>query len=91
MKVKDRLSLQFTFLFGVVLLSVLTGIYLIEDGNRKISFYDKLEERAFIAGEFYLAQDNLSKEKFNEVIKKYPEALSNEVISIYNDRFNRYL
>lgn len=84
MKLKDKLSLQFTYLFGVLLLSVLIGIYLIEDNNRKISFYDKLEERAFITGEYYLAQDNLSKEKFNEVLKKYPQSLSNEVISIYN-------
>lgn len=87
MKVKNKLSLQFTFLFGVVLLGVLIGIYLLEDGNRKISFYEKLEDRAFIAGEFYLAQDNMSKENFNEVLKKYPQSLSNEIVSIYNDAY----
>ena len=87
MKVKDRLSLQFTFLFGVVLFSVLIGIYLLEDSNRKINFYEKLEDRAFIAGEFYLAQDNMSKENFSQVLKKYPQSLSNEVVSIYNDTY----
>jgi signal transduction histidine kinase len=87
MKVKNKLSLQFTFLFGVVLLSVLIGIYLLEDSNRKINFYEKLEDRAFIAGEFYLAQDNMSKENFNEVLKKYPQSLSNEIVSIYNDSY----
>jgi signal transduction histidine kinase len=87
MKVKNKLSLQFTFLFGVVLLCVLIGIYLLEDGNRKISFYEKLEDRAFIAGEFYLAQDNMTKENFNEVLKKYPQSLSNEIVSIYNDSY----
>jgi len=87
MKVKDRLSLQFTFLFGVVLFSVLIGIYLLEDSNRKINFYEKLEDRAFIAAEFYLAQDNMSKENFSQVLKKYPQSLSNEVVSIYNDTY----
>jgi len=87
MKVKDRLSLQFTFLFGVVLFSVLIGIYLLEDSNRKINFYEKLEDRAFIAGEFYLAQDNMSKDNFSQVLKKYPQSLSNEVVSIYNDTY----
>jgi len=87
MKVKDRLSLQFTFLFGVVLFSVLLGIYLLEDNNRKISFYEKLEDRAFIAGEFYLAEDNMTQENFNQVLKKYPQTLSNEVISIYNEKY----
>ena len=87
MKVKDRLSLQFTFLFGVVLFSVLLGIYLLESNNRKISFYEKLEDRAFIAGEFYLAEDNMTQESFNQVLKKYPQTLSNEVISIYNENY----
>ena len=87
MKVKDRLSLQFTFMFAVLLLLVLTGIYVLVSNNRKIDFYDKLEDRALTAGQLYLAQDNMSEESFNKVLKKYPQSLSHEVIRIYNDKY----
>jgi len=87
MKLKNKLSLQFTFLFAVVLFVVLFGIYMLEDSTRKVSFYDKLEDRAFVVGEFYFREDNMTKENFKEVIKKFPQTLSNEIASIYNDQY----
>lgn len=87
MKLKNKLSLQFTFLFAVVLFVVLFGIYMLENSRRKVSFYDKLEDRAMIVGEFYFREDNMTKENFNEVIKKFPQTLSNEIVSIYNDKY----
>ncbi len=86
MKVKDRLSLQFTFMFAVLLIVVLSGIYVLAAGNRSQTFFDKLEDRALTAGQLYLAQDNMSEESFSKVIKKYPQSLSHEVIRIYNDK-----
>lgn len=87
MKLKNKLSLQFTFLFAVVLFVVLFGIYMLENSRRKVSFYDKLEDRAMIVGEFYFREDNMTKENFKEVIKKFPQTLSNEIVSIYNDKY----
>ncbi|WP_259066655.1 sensor histidine kinase [Mucilaginibacter sp. X4EP1] len=87
MKVKDRLSLQFTFMFAVLLLVVLTGIYLFVEHNRVKTFFDKLDGRAVTVGQFYLAEDNLSKENFKNVIKKFPQSLSDETIRIYDDHF----
>jgi signal transduction histidine kinase len=87
MKLKNKLSLQFTFLFAVVLFVVLFGIYMLENSRRKVSFYDKLEDRALIVGEFYFREDNMTKENFKEVIKKFPQTLSNEIVSIYNDKY----
>jgi len=87
MKVRDRLSLQFTFMFAILLMIVLAGIFILENNNRRISFYDKLEGRALIVAELYLAQDNMSQENFKEVLKKYPQTLSHEVIRIYNDSY----
>ncbi|HXP50025.1 MAG TPA: HAMP domain-containing sensor histidine kinase [Bacteroidia bacterium] len=87
MKVKNSLSLQFTFMFAVLLFIVLLGIYIPVEQNRKDSFYAKLDDRALIVGELYLAQDNMSPENFKKVIEKYPQTLSSEVTRIYNDKF----
>lgn len=87
MKVKDKLSFQFTFMFAVLLLGVLIGIYLFAQHNRVQTFYDKLDDRALTVGQFYLAQDNLSRENFKNVIRKFPQSLSGETLRIYNDHF----
>ena len=87
MKVKDRLSLQFTFMFAILLLMVLTGIYLFAERNRVQTFFDKLDDRAITVAQFYLAEDNLSKENFKSVLKKFPQSLSDETIRIYNDHY----
>ena len=87
MKVKNKLSLQFTFLFAALLFFVLIGIYMLVDHNRKISFYDKLEDRALIMGEFYFREDNMTRENFKKVIQKFPQSLSNEIVTIYNDSY----
>ncbi|QNK63601.1 HAMP domain-containing histidine kinase [Pedobacter sp. PAMC26386] len=88
MKVKNRLSLQFTLMFAILLLVVLTGIYFLVEHNRLKSFMNKLDERAVIVAQFYLAEDNLSKDIFKQVAKKFPQSLTHESIRIYDDKFN---
>ncbi|MBB5646509.1 sensor histidine kinase [Pedobacter cryoconitis] len=88
MKVKNRLSLQFTFMFAILLLVVLTGIYLLVEHNRLKSFMNKLDERAVTVAQFYLAEDNLSKDIFRQVAKKFPQSLTHESIRVYDDKFN---
>ena len=87
MKVKNRLSLQFTFMFAVLLSIVLLGVYVLVEQNRKDSFYNKLDDRALIVGELYLAQDNMSPEDYKKVKDIYPQTLAHEVTRIYNDKF----
>src|SRR6185312_16155160 len=87
MKVKNRLLLQFTFMFAVLLAIVLLGIFILVEKNRKDNFYSKLEDRALIVGELYLAQDNMSPEDYKKVKEIYPQTLSHEVTRIYNDKF----
>ena len=77
MKVKNRLSLQFTFMFAILLLVVLTGIYLLVEHNRLKSFMNKLDERAVIVAQFYLAEDNLSKDIYiNETSQVVSDMIS---------------
>src|SRR5579863_8272678 len=75
-------------MFAVLLLMVLIGIYLFVQHNQVKNFFDKLDDRAVTVAQFYLAEDNLSKENFREVIKKYPQSLSKEVIRIYDDQYH---
>jgi signal transduction histidine kinase len=84
MKIKDRLSIQFTVIFAVILAVVFVVIYWITAHNRKYTFYSRLKDRALTTAEIFLAQDNFSKEKFSEVQKKYPQQLPLEVVDIYD-------
>jgi len=86
MKIRDRLSLQFTLIFAVLLLVVLATIYLLTYKYRASDFYDRLRDRALITAQLFLAEDNLSEAKFRAVQQKYPQSLPGEVVRIYNDR-----
>lgn len=88
MKIKDKLLMQFTLLFAVLLSVVLTGIYLMTDKNRKSEFSARLKDRAVIVAQLFLAEDNLPKDKFNDIIAKYPQSLPGEIVRIY-DKDNR--
>ena len=88
MKTKDKLSYQFTFLFAILLLLVLTGVYLFVEHNRQRAFFDNLHDRAVTVAQFYLAEDNLSKENFKRISKKFPQTLTGETIRIYDSNFH---
>ena len=86
MKIRDRLSLQFAILSAVLLFLVLAAIYGLFWNNRLQDFYTHLLDRAITNAELFLAQDNLSAEKFREVQRKYPQTLPDEIVHIYNDK-----
>jgi signal transduction histidine kinase len=74
-------------MFALLLLLVLTGVFLFAGHNRVNTFYDKLDDRAINVAQFYLAEDNLSKENFKSVIEKFPQSLASENIRIYTDHY----
>src|ERR1700676_675910 len=86
MKIRDRLSLQFTMISAILLFVVLTGIFTLTSQHYKNDFHDRLLERAITNAELFLAQDNLSEEKFRDVQKKFPQSLPEEIVRIYNDK-----
>ena len=73
-------------MFAFLLFLVLSGIYVFVESNRSNSFFNKLDERAMIAAQFYFAEDNLSIKMFRQVTKKFPQSLSQESISIYDNK-----
>ncbi|GAC1426754.1 MAG: HAMP domain-containing sensor histidine kinase [Flavisolibacter sp.] len=88
MKIRDKLSLQFTLISTFLLLIVLTCIYLFTSEYRKNNFHERLLDRAMINAELFLAKDNLSEEKFREVQTKYPQSLPEEIVHIYDEKNN---
>ena len=68
------------------MLVVLTGIYFFVNHNRTNIFFEKLDDRAVTVAQFYLAEDNLSKENFRNVLKKFQQSLPDEKIRIYDDQ-----
>jgi len=86
MKVKNRLAFQFSMLFALLLIIAFTGIYLFIQQYRTRAFFKQLDDRAQTVAQFYLAEDNLSATKFRDVLKKFPQSLSQESFHIYNER-----
>ena len=85
MTIRDRLSLQFTLLSALLLFVVLAGIYLLTAQYRRTDFRARLLDRAITHAQLFLAQDNMSAEKFRDVQNKYPLSLPQEVVRIYDD------
>ena len=86
MKIRDRLSLQFAGISAIILFLVLAGIYFAVERTRSNSFYTRLNDRALTVAELFLAEDNMSREKFMEVQKRYPQSLPHEEVHIYNEK-----
>ncbi|MEK6511302.1 HAMP domain-containing sensor histidine kinase [Myroides odoratimimus] len=84
MKIRNRLSLQFSGLFAILLLGVLIAVYFVVSSHWQNTFFKQLEDRAFTVGHNYLAEDNFTKAEFDEVLRKYPRTLPLEKIRIYD-------
>ncbi|MBS1947526.1 MAG: HAMP domain-containing histidine kinase [Bacteroidetes bacterium] len=85
MKIRDKLSLQFTLISALLLFTIMAGIFILTVTYRNNDFYEHLKERAITNAELFLAQDNLSADKFLEVQKKFTQSLPHEIVRIYDD------
>ncbi|WP_413512994.1 sensor histidine kinase [Myroides odoratus] len=88
MKIRTRLSLQFLGLFTSLLSIVLIAIYFVVANHWQKNFFKQLEDRAYIVGHNYLAEDNFTYAEFQEVLRKFPRTLPKEQIRIYTLDFN---
>lgn len=88
MKIRTRLSLQFLGLFASLLSIVLIAIYFVVANHWQKNFFKQLEDRAYIVGHNYLAEDNFTYAEFQEVLRKFPRTLPKEQIRIYTLNFN---
>ncbi|MEV4887461.1 HAMP domain-containing histidine kinase [Chitinophaga ginsengisegetis] len=84
MKIRHRLSLQFTLISGIILTVVFVLIYLLSAQYIQNSFYKLLQMRALVTAQVYLEKDELTKKKFLEIEKSYRERIPDEFSNIYD-------
>lgn len=84
MKIRNRLTLQFTCLVAVILLVVLVFIFYLAAAYRSYNFDIRLKERALITANVFLEEDELAKQNFEMYQRKYLESLPDEVIQVYD-------
>jgi signal transduction histidine kinase len=86
MKIKDRLALYFTIISAVILLIALSVIFFTFSSFVKADFYNRLMDRAKVAGQLYLEADEISVDSLNRVRERYLKQIPGEVVRFYNDR-----
>lgn len=86
MKIKNRLSLYFTAISAVVLLTVQVVICITFNSLVKSNFYDNLMYRAYVAAQLYLEADEISADSLSHVKVRYLQPLSHEVVRFYDDK-----
>ncbi|QJB37044.1 HAMP domain-containing histidine kinase [Chitinophaga oryzae] len=84
MKIRHRLSLQFTLITGIILTGVFILIYLLSAQYIRNSFYKLLQVRALVTAQVYLEKDELTKKKFIEIEKSYRQSIPDESSNIYD-------
>ncbi|HEY0272393.1 MAG TPA: histidine kinase dimerization/phospho-acceptor domain-containing protein, partial [Chitinophaga sp.] len=85
MKIRHRLSLQFALICGVLLLAIFSLIYFLSSHYIDSAFFGQLQDRALITAQVYLEKDELVQRKFQEIQRKYLNAIPDEVSNIYDD------
>jgi signal transduction histidine kinase len=84
-KIGNRLTIQFTVIVGLILLSVLVSVYSLASFNARYFFYERLKERVFIVANIFFEKDELSKERIHVFEEKFQRTLPLEEIDIYDD------
>lgn len=84
LSIRSRIALQFALILAIVLSLVFILVFFSFSLYRQVNFENQLKERSIIAAEAFLSEDNVTKEKFQEIQKKYQKALSNELISVFD-------
>ncbi|HVA97525.1 MAG TPA: HAMP domain-containing protein, partial [Bacteroidia bacterium] len=84
MRIRNKLTLTFTLIIAAILLFLNLLIYYFTVLNTKENFYSRLKERAFISGEVFLEQDELSPKLFQDIKNKFLQSLPNEIVKLYD-------
>lgn len=84
MKLKDRLSLYFTLISTLTMLTLLTAVYFTFLKFLEADFFDRLMDRTMVTAKLYLEADEISADDLNKVRSQYLETLHSEVIRIYD-------
>jgi len=84
MKIRNRLTLNYTITVAIILFIVLSSIYYFASLYRKLDFYEHVKERALVAATIYLEADELAQQAYEKYRVKYRETLPEEIIQVYD-------
>ncbi|GEO06316.1 two-component sensor histidine kinase [Adhaeribacter aerolatus] len=84
MKIRTRLTLQFTSIFAIILVLFSLTVYFYTAITRSISFYDSLANRANIVAHVFLDADKVSEATYRRILQKYYQTLPYEIVQVYN-------
>lgn len=84
MKVKTRLSLFCTLIFGIIFAIMSILIYCLFHNNTEKAIYNNLRKTAFISAWFYLEEDELSAKEFDKIRRQFEELVSDSGYQVYD-------
>lgn len=79
MKIRKRITIAFTTLFGVLIIALCLFVYFLSSNSRQTVFFDRLNERVQVTEEFFLESENLSLEVKQKVRNKFLQTLPREL------------
>lgn len=79
MKIRNRLSIVFTLVAGLILLVVSATVYYLSAVSRQSYFAGRLQERVKITEQLYLEKDNLEPDVYQGIRDKFLHTLPEEV------------
>lgn len=88
MKVKTRLSLFCSLIFGIVFAIISVLIYGLYYKNTEEAIYDNLKKTAHISALFYLEEDELSAKEFAHIRKQFEDIVPHSSYLVYDSLNN---
>ncbi|RZL13317.1 MAG: HAMP domain-containing protein, partial [Hymenobacter sp.] len=84
MTIRNRLTWLFVGIVAVLLFTVLALVYALQVTTSQREFRQRLRERAQVTSYIYLEKDEMRASAFRDFEKKYLQALSNEILQVYD-------
>src|SRR5690606_2089475 len=92
MKIRNRLTLQFTCLVAIILSLILSAIYYIAYQHTRSDFYSRLSDRVLVTAHIFLEADEINQVLFQDLLEKYTQKLQEEVIQGFDkDNIRRFI
>lgn len=85
MKIKNRLSLYCSLIYGIVFAVTSVLIYSLYYKNTEKAIFNNLNKVAYISALFYLEEDELNTKEFDKIRKRFDEVVSNSYYQIYDE------
>lgn len=88
MKIRNRLSIQFTALVASILLVFCVAIYYVTFLQIQKDFFDQLRDRTFTTAYMFLEEDELPPDIFDTIRQRFMRSLSGEIAQLYDMKNN---